>query len=78
MKKIKFYGLSILLLAGLSCSDDLDTVPKVELSLEELLQEDPNAIDGIMSKLYGSFALSGPNGPGSSDINGDDAGESPF
>ncbi len=78
MKKIKFYGLSILLLAGLSCSDDLDTVPKVELSLEQLLEEDPNAIDGIMSKLYGSFALSGPNGPGSSDINGDDAGESPF
>ena len=78
MKKIKFYGLSILLLAGLSCSDDLDTVPKVELSLDQLLQQDPNAIDGIMSKLYGSFALSGPNGPGSSDISGDDAGESPF
>lgn len=78
MKKIKFYGLSILLLVGLSCSDDLDTTPKVELSLEQLLQEDPNAIDGIMSKLYGSFALSGPNGPGSSDISGDDAGESPF
>ena len=78
MKKIKFYGLSILLLVGLSCSDDLDTKPKVELSLDQLLQQDPNAIDGIMSKLYGSFALSGPNGPGSSDISGDDAGESPF
>jgi hypothetical protein len=78
MKKIKFYGLSILLLAGISCSDDLNTKPKVELSLEQLLQNDPNAIDGIMSKLYGSFALSGPNGAGSSDIAGDDPGESPF
>ncbi len=61
----------------LSCTDDLNTVPKVELTLEELLAEDPNAIEGIVSRLYASFALSGPTGPGSSDID-DDAGESPF
>ena len=78
MKKIKLFSLSIFLLAGLAaCTDDLNTEPKVELSLEQLLQKDPNAITGIMSKLYGSFALSGPNGPGSSDIS-DDPGESPF
>ena len=78
MKRIKLYGLSILLLASIfACTDDLNTKPKVELSLEQLLQQDPNAITGIMSKLYGSFALSGPNGPGSSDIS-DDPGESPF
>lgn len=78
MKKIKLFSLSIFLLAGLAaCTDDLNTEPKVELSLEQLLQQDPNAITGIMSKLYGSFALSGPNGPGSSDIS-DDPGESPF
>lgn len=78
MKRIKLFGLSFLLLAGLAaCTDDLNTEPKVELSLEQLLQQDPNAITGIMSKLYGSFALSGPNGPGSSDIS-DDPGESPF
>ena len=78
MKKIKLFSLSIFLLAGLSaCTDDLNTEPIVELSLEQLLQKDPNAITGIMSKLYGSFALSGPNGPGSSDIS-DDPGESPF
>jgi len=66
MKRIKLYGLSILLLASIfACTDDLNTKPKVELS------------SGIMSKLYGSFALSGPNGPGSSDIS-DDPGESPF
>ncbi len=78
MKKIKLFSLSIFLLAGITaCTDDLNTEPKVELSLEQLLQQDPNAITGIMSKLYGSFALSGPNGPGSSDIS-DDPGESPF
>lgn len=60
-----------------SCTADLDTDPKVELSLEEILAEDPEAIEGIVSRLYASFALSGPSGPGSSDIS-DDAGESPF
>ena len=60
-----------------SCVDDLDTEPKIELTLEELLSEDPDAIEGILSRLYASFALSGPDGPGSSDIS-DDAGESPF
>ena len=78
MKRIKLFSLSVFLLAGLAaCTDDLNTEPKVELSLEQLLKQDPNAITGIMSKLYGSFALSGPNGPGSSDIS-DDPGESPF
>lgn len=77
MKKLKLFGLGILLVSTLACTDDLNTEPKVELSLEELLASDPNAIEGIMSKLYGSFALSGPNGSGSSDIS-DDAGESPF
>ena len=78
MKKIKLIGIGILFLSAFAaCTDDLNTTPKVELSLEQLLQQDPNAITGIMSKLYGSFALSGPNGPGSSDIS-DDPGESPF
>lgn len=60
-----------------SCIDDLDTEPIVELTLDELLAEDPDAIEGILSRLYASFALSGPDGPGSSDIS-DDPGESPF
>ena len=41
------------------------------------MAQDPNAVEGILSRLYASFALSGPNGPGSSDVS-DDAGESPF
>ncbi|MBF03198.1 MAG: RagB/SusD family nutrient uptake outer membrane protein [Flavobacterium sp.] len=78
MKRIKLLSLFIFCTALFSgCTDDLNTEPKVELSLEQLLQKDPNAITGIMSKLYGSFALSGPDGPGSSDIS-DDPGESPF
>ncbi len=78
MKKIKLLSLFVLGTALFNaCTDDLNTEPKVELSLDQLLQQDPNAITGIMSKLYGSFALSGANGPGSSDIS-DDAGESPF
>ena len=77
MKKLKLFGIGFLLISTISCIDDLNTEPKVEVSLQQLLEQDPNAISGIMSKLYGSFALSGANGPGSSDIS-DDAGESPF
>lgn len=79
MKNIKLtltgLCLSLVLFAG--CTDDLNTEPKVQLTLDELLAQDPNAVRGLVSKMYGAFALSGPDGPGSSDIS-DDAGESPF
>lgn len=81
MKNLKLclVGLGLMLLSLNSCSDDLDTKPKVELDLEQLLQRDPNAIKGLVSKIYGAFALSGPKGPGSTDLGaGDDPGESPF
>lgn len=71
-------GLTALLLVVSSCTDDLNTKPKVELSLENLLAKDPDAIKGLLSKMYGAFALSGPNGPGSSDITGPDPGETAF
>src|SRR5690606_11316577 len=77
MKKVIYMYLVCALLLNTACTNDLDTEPIVELSLEELLASDPNAVEGIVSRLYGSFALSGPDGPGSSDIS-DDAGESPF
>lgn len=80
MKNIKIKGFGILagllLLSG--CDNDFNTEPKNQLTLEQLLAEDPNAIQGLLSKIYGSFALSGANGPGSTDTPGDDAGESPF
>ncbi|WNM19959.1 RagB/SusD family nutrient uptake outer membrane protein [Flavobacterium capsici] len=77
MRKFKIASVGVLLMSIFACTSELDTQPKVEVSLEQLLNQDPNAIEGIMSKLYGSFALSGPNGAGSSDIT-DDPGESPF
>ncbi|MDN3491225.1 RagB/SusD family nutrient uptake outer membrane protein [Winogradskyella bathintestinalis] len=78
MKNYFNYILIVLIsLVTFGCTDDLNTKPLVELSLEELLERDPDAVVGILSRLYASFALSGPDGPGSSDIS-DDAGESPF
>lgn len=79
IKNIKYLAFSLILLgvAG-SCVNDLDTEPKYELTLENLLQKDPQALDGLMSRIYASFALSSVNGAGSSDIAGADAGESPF
>lgn len=61
-----------------SCVDDLNTEPIVELTLEELLASDPNAVEGLVARLYASFALTGPSGPGSSDIESPDAGEGAF
>ena len=75
MKKILSLSLIIFTLQG--CVDDLDTQPELELSLEELLAEDPNAVNGILSRLYASFALSSPKGPNDSDIDGD-PGEGSF
>lgn len=71
------FSLVVIGTISISCTDDLNTEPLIELSLDELLAQDPNAVEGILSRLYGSFALSGADGPGSSDIS-DDAGESPF
>lgn len=71
------FGLVAIFTVNLSCTDDLNTKPITELSLEEVLAQDPQAVEGILSRLYGSFALSGADGSGSSDIS-DDAGESPF
>ena len=76
--KIKILSLGLVGVLFSSCINDLDTQPKVELSLENLLAQDPQAIDGLLSKMYGAFALSGPSGPGSSDISGPDPGETAF
>jgi hypothetical protein len=75
--KINIIGLGLFLFMVSSCTNDLNTEPKVDLTLEQLLREKPDAIQGLMSNMYAKFALSGKNGPGSSDIS-DDAGESPF
>lgn len=77
--KLKYLFVSLILTSVLvSCLRDLDTEPKYDLTLENLLQKDPKAVEGMLSRLYASFALSSVEGPGSSDIAGADAGESPF
>jgi len=79
MKKFPILTISLMVcLTITSCVKDLDTKPKVELSLENLLAQDPGAVKGLVSKMYATFALTGPNGPGSSDISGPDAGETGF
>jgi hypothetical protein len=77
--KISLAGVCLFLLLFNSCSNDLETQPKVELDFDQLLQKDPNAIKGLLSKIYGAFALSSSEGPGKSDLGEtDNAGESPF
>ena len=59
MKKFKIItGLFFAVLLLNSCTDDLTTEPENGLTLEELLTRDPNAVQGLVSKIYGSFALS--------------------
>ena len=40
MKLIKVFGLGLFLALAGACTDDLNTKPKVELSLEQLLQDE--------------------------------------
>ena len=76
MKKYKIFSLLVLLLSILtSCIDDLDTSPKgQDKNIDQLLASDPT-LAGLVSKVYGSMALSGASGPGSTDTPGDDAGK---
>lgn len=80
MKNVKFLflRLGIILILFNSCVNDLETTPKIELTLEQLLAQDPNAVQGLLSKMYGTFALTGSGGPTTSDINGADKGETGF
>ncbi|NHM06754.1 RagB/SusD family nutrient uptake outer membrane protein [Flavobacterium sp. CYK-4] len=76
--KIHGIGLGLILLLSIGCTDDLNTEPKgKDKNLEQLLAEQPT-LAGLVSQVYGSLALSGPSGPGSTNVPGDDPGESPF
>lgn len=78
MKNNKFYALGlclVLLLITSGCLNDLNTEPKVQLTPEQVKSK---VIEGLLSKVYSTYALSGSDGPGSTDTPGDDAGESPF
>ena len=70
--------LIIISLLTTSCLSELNVQPVVENTFENLIAKDPNAAKGIMAKMYASFTLAGNEGPGTSELKGDDAGESPF
>ena len=81
MKKFKIKGIAlglVVLLLSISCTDDLNTEPKgKDLTLDQLLAQQAT-LAGLVSQVYATLALSGPSGPGSTNIPGDDPGESPF
>lgn len=68
----------VLSFLSISCLKDLDTEPKFELSLQQILERDPNAINGLVGRIYSTFSLSGGEGPESVDIAAEDKGSSPF
>lgn len=78
LNKFKIIALGVALFSMTSCLDDLDTKPTYETSLENLLQKDPNAVEGLVGKLYASLSMSSAQGPGSSDVSGPDGGETVF
>jgi len=76
--KINSIGLGLVLLLSISCTNDLNTDPKGKnKNLDQLLAVQPT-LAGLVSQVYGTLALSGPSGPGSTNVPGDDPGESPF
>lgn len=81
MKKIKF---NLLCLLGLtlvlnSCTDDLNVVPKDDdVFLSEDFFAQPDAYKKALAGVYGNFSLTGTTGPGSSFLEGIDAGTSQY
>lgn len=78
MKNIKILTVALACLSMTSCLRDLDTKPVYENSLENLLQSDPKAVEGMISKIYASLSMSSAKGPGESDIIASDNGEAVF
>ncbi|TXI89123.1 MAG: RagB/SusD family nutrient uptake outer membrane protein [Chryseobacterium sp.] len=80
MKKvfqIQFWSLLLIALFTVSsCTDDLDVLPTDDdaNTLEEYLTNNPDGYKNYLGKLYSGLAVSGPNGAGSSDIQGLDNG----
>ncbi len=72
--------LSVVLIS--SCTDDLNTEPEVEQTLAATLEQDPNAVKGLLAKLYGGLALHGigalEGDDQLTDILGDDSGETVY
>ena len=74
-KILFFFGI---LLAFNSCTDDLNVIPKDDDEfLAEEFYADPAAYKQALAGIYGNLSLTG-NGPGSSNLQGIDAGTSQY
>lgn len=78
LNKIKIAALCFAFFSIASCTRDLDTKPEYLMTLDQLVQTQPNAVDGLVAKIYASLSMSSVKGPGESDIAGDDKGETVF
>ncbi|UGU14770.1 RagB/SusD family nutrient uptake outer membrane protein [Sinomicrobium kalidii] len=83
MKKIKFNSIHAGLI-GLftvlfySCTNDLDTEPRVEQTIDNILENDPDAYKGMLAKIYSAFILTGQETTGQTDVVAPDAGASSY
>lgn len=76
IKKIAVAG--VLCLAGTSCLNDLDLVPKNEVTSASIYS-DFNNYKNVLAKLYGGYSLTGQQGPdGRPDVAGIDEGASSY
>lgn len=76
---ISVFTLSVLFFS--SCTDDLNTEPEVQDTLGNILEDNPDAIRGLLAKLYGNFVLQGagdPNGDQQEDLPGKKADEAVY
>lgn len=81
MKKIKINACLLLgaLLGLSSCTKDLDVLPKDPTVLTaENFYAQPGAYKSALAGVYGNLSLTGTDGPGSSSLEGLDAGTSQF
>jgi hypothetical protein len=69
---------AIIIITGtLSCNKDLDRTPTNAIT-SEIAFNSPAGYKQALAKVYGSFALTGGGGPGSTDLGGIDPGTSDF
>ncbi|MFY8126957.1 MAG: RagB/SusD family nutrient uptake outer membrane protein [Chitinophagaceae bacterium] len=73
----KLYVVCISIATFSACTKKLDLQPTNDLTDEKVYQT-PQGYKQALAKVYGAFALTGSNGPGSGDVAGIDPGTSDF
>lgn len=75
----KYFIVSSLVFLFSACTDDLNTSPIDPLiQREDVIFSQPGAYDSAIAGVYANLVLTGPNGPGSSNLGGIDAGFSQY